>query len=115
MVQRKNVMDPLIFNGRLNIEGSVIDKTQKGGLSGDKDLKSAVADFESIFIYYMLQTLRKTVPKDGLFSQKTSSMDTYNMILDQKFAEDMATKGEGIGLQKMLLYQFDKSHYSNDT
>jgi flagellar protein FlgJ len=105
---------PLIFDGRLNIGEGVIDKTQRGELAGDKDLKSTAADFESIFIYYMLQTLRKTVPKDGLFSQKTSSMDTYNMIFDQKLAEDMASKGEGIGLQKMLLYQLDKSHYSND-
>ena len=107
-------MNPLIVNGRSNMEGSVIDKTQKGENEGGKSLKSTVADFESIFIYYMLQTLRKTVPKDGLFSQETSSKDTYNMMLDQKLAEDLALKGGGIGLQKMLLYQLDRSPYSND-
>jgi len=107
-------MNPLIINGRLNMEGSVIDKMQKGESRGGKSLKSTVADFESIFIYYMLQTLRKTVPKGGLFSQETSSKDTYNMMLDQKLAEDLALKGGGMGLQKMLLYQLDKSPYSND-
>ncbi len=107
-------MNSLIISGRLNMEGSAIDKTQKVESGKGKSLKNAVKDFESIFIYYMLQTLRKTVPKDGLFSQETSSKDTYNMMLDQKLAEDLALKGGGIGLQKMLLYQLDRSPHSND-
>jgi len=107
-------MNPLIINGRLNAEGNVIDKTQRGeSKGGGKSLKGVAADFESIFIYYMLQTLRKTVPKGGLFSQETSSKDTYNMMFDQKLAEDLALKGGGMGLQKMLLYQLDRSHHSN--
>jgi flagellar protein FlgJ len=104
-------MNPLIINGRLNVEGSVIDKTQRKESRGGKSLKGVVADFESIFIYYMLQTLRKTVPKGGLFSQETSSKDTYNMMFDQKLAEDLAVKEGGIGLQKILLYQLERSHH----
>lgn len=72
----------------------------------ERDLKKACADFESIFIYYMLQTLRKTVPKSNLFSMGSSCKDTYTMMFDQKMAEDLATRGEGMGLQKMLLDQF---------
>jgi len=106
----RDAMNPLIINGRLDMEGSVIDKTRKEESRGGKNLKGVVADFESIFIYYMLQTLRKTVPKEGLFSQETSSKDTYNMMFDQKLAEDLAAKGGGIGLQKILLYQLDRSH-----
>jgi|LGVF01.1.fsa_nt_gb flagellar protein FlgJ len=107
-------MNSLIISGRLNMEGSAIDKTQKVESGKGKSLKNAVKDFESIFIYYMLQTLRKTVPKDGLFSQETSSKNTYNMMLDQKMAEDLA-KGKGIGLQKMLLNQLDRSHHCNSS
>ena len=107
-------MNPLIINGRLNVEGNVIDKTQREEIRGGKSLKGVVADFESIFIYYMLQTLRKTVPKDGLFSQGISPKDTYNMMFDQKLAEGLAVKGRGIGLQKILLYQLDRSRHSND-
>jgi len=102
-----------LSSGYLNPEGSAIGKMQKAGSRGEKRLKSAVADFESIFIYYMLKALRKTVPKDGLFSQKNSCKDTYNMIFDQKLAEDLANKGGGIGLQKMLLSQIDSSHHGN--
>ena len=102
-----------LSSGRLDVEGSAIGKMQKVGSRGKKDLKEAVADFESIFIYYMLKALRKTVPKDGLFFQKNSCKDIYNTMFDQNLAEELARKGGGIGLQKILLSQLDSSYHKN--
>jgi peptidoglycan hydrolase FlgJ len=69
----------------------------------DKRLKKACADFESLFIYYMLKKMRATVPKSGLMKEMQGK-DTYEAITDQKVSENLADRG-GVGLQKMLFNQ----------
>jgi flagellar protein FlgJ len=51
----------------------------------------------------MLQKMRNTVPKSGLLTEMTGK-GTYNAMIDQKVAEDLA-RGGGFGLQKMLFEQ----------
>ncbi|MBW2599409.1 MAG: rod-binding protein [Deltaproteobacteria bacterium] len=69
----------------------------------EEKLKKACADFESIFISYMLKTMRRTIPQSGL--NKFPGKDIYTTMIDQKVAEDLAKRGGGIGLQEMLLRQ----------
>ena len=72
-------------------------------------IKKACQDFESIFTYYLLKNMRQTIPKSqGVIS--SASSDTYNMIMDQKIAEDFSRKGNGLGLQKMLYEQMTKNY-----
>ncbi|OPX41044.1 MAG: hypothetical protein B1H13_04220 [Desulfobacteraceae bacterium 4484_190.3] len=71
--------------------------------NSEEKLKKACADFESIFISYMLKTMRRTIPQSGL--NKFPGKDIYTSMVDQKVAEDLAKRGGGIGLQKMLLRQ----------
>ncbi len=73
-----------------------------------KKLKKACADFESLFVYYMFKTMRQTVPQSG-FLGRVPGKDTYEMMLDQKMADEVATQRGGIGLQKALLDQMDRS------
>ena len=68
----------------------------------EKKLKKACADFESIFINYMLKTMRRAIPQSG---HKFPGKDIYSTMIDQKVAEDLAKRGGGIGLQEMLLRQ----------
>ncbi|HEU20348.1 MAG TPA: hypothetical protein ENO00_13400 [Deltaproteobacteria bacterium] len=92
-----------------------VDTNQAGGSNkgaADKkqkevELRKACADFESIFIYQLLQTMRKTIPVGGILSNKNSWSDTYTTMFDQKIAEDLAKRGGGMGLQKMLYRQLD--------
>jgi peptidoglycan hydrolase FlgJ len=70
----------------------------------DKKLKKACADFETIMIYQLMKTMRQTIPKSGSFSS-SQGKDTYEMMLDQKIAEAIANKGEGLGLRKILYNQ----------
>ena len=73
-----------------------------------KKLKKACADFESLFIYQLFKGMRQSIPQSGLMG-KMPGKDTYEMMLDQKIADEMATKRDGIGLQKMLLEQMDRN------
>ena len=71
-------------------------------------IKKACQDFESIFTYYLLKNMRQTIPKSQNVVSSTGK-DTYNMILDQKIAEDFSRRGNGLGLQKMLYEQMTKN------
>ena len=74
-----------------------------------KKLKKACADFESIFTYQLLKTMRKTIPESST-SSNYYGKDTYTMIMDQKLAESISAKGNGLGLKKVLYDQFTKSN-----
>ncbi|MGV8056615.1 MAG: rod-binding protein [Smithellaceae bacterium] len=72
-------------------------------------IKKACKDFESVFTYYLLKTMRQTVPKGSSFGS-SSGKDTYYMLMDQKVAEELSNKGGGLGLQKMLFEQLTKNY-----
>ncbi len=78
----------------------------------EERLQKACADFEAIFISYLLKTMRNTIPKSGL--NEFPGKDTYTMLMDQKVAEDLAKRGGGMGIQKMLLHQFRGLRPSDD-
>src|SRR3972149_7249490 len=82
------------------------DVTAREKYDKEKKLRKACADFESLLIYQMFKTMRKTVPESGLLN-KISGKDTYEMITDQKLAGELAGKG-GLGLQKALFNQLKK-------
>ena len=65
------------------------------------DLKKACADFESVLACYAFKSMRATVPDSGLLKKE----DSLSMLMDQKLAEQLSQKGEGLGLQKMLYRQ----------
>jgi len=73
----------------------------------EEKLRKACADFESLFVYQLLQAMRKTIPEGnpGLSFGK----DTYTMLFDQKIAEEVSKKGEGMGLKTILYEQLKKS------
>lgn len=69
----------------------------------DRKLRKSCADFEALFISYIFQTMRKTVPESTL-TTRMPGKDTYTMMMDHKLSEDLARRG-GIGLQKVLYEQ----------
>ena len=79
----------------------------------EKKLKKACADFESMLVFQLLKTMRQTVPKNGLL-KPSQGKETYEMILDQKIADDLTNKGQGLGLQKMLYNQITRQNFKKD-
>ena len=68
----------------------------------DKDLKKACRDFESIFTYQLLKTMRQTVEKCELFHGGQGE-EIYESLLDMELAKRMA--GSGPGSLTDLLYR----------
>ena len=87
-------------------KAEVVPKQKKDDL---KKIKKACKDFESIFAYYLLKTMRQSIPKSTTGLSNLSGKDTYNMIVDQKLAEELSNKGNGLGLQKVLFEQLTKN------
>ncbi len=82
-------------------------EAEKNAADKEKDLKKACADFEAILVYSLFKSMRKTVPASGLLTNYPGK-DTYTMIMDQKVAEDLAHRGDGLGIQKMLFNQISR-------
>ena len=67
-------------------------------------LKNACSDFESIFINYMLKSMRTALSEDGILGNSNEGRIIQSMF-DENLAATMA-KGGGMGLGKMLFNSF---------
>ena len=109
-------MNNLIFTEMANSKASLPEINQnrgkKLGEDQEKSLRKACADFESIFSYYLLKSMRAATPSSSLLS--FPGKDVYNMLLDQKIAEDLSHKGHGLGLQDMLYRQLSRNIGMNE-
>jgi flagellar protein FlgJ len=76
----------------------------------DERLKKACADFEGIFLNFMLQTMKKTLPGDAIFG-KSHQREIYDTLFYQEISSKLAReRGMGIGdaLYRQLRRQGDR-------
>jgi Rod binding domain-containing protein len=79
--------------------------------SDDAKLRQACKDMESVFMGYLLKSMRSTVKTTDLFgSERDESM--FRDMLDDEVAKS-ASKGKGIGIADMLYNQL--SHIENQS
>jgi len=64
------------------------------------DLERACTEFESIFITYILKSMRTPIVEDGLFGKSNEARIVQSMF-DENLALGVA-KGGGMGLGRML-------------
>jgi len=76
-------------------------------LEKDQQLRKACADFESLLVYELLKTMRKTIPKTGLLNS-SMTQETFESMMDQKLAEDVASQRKGWGLKEALYEQLTR-------
>ncbi len=71
--------------------------TPKADTDKEAKLQKACKDFEAIFLKQMLTTMRKSIPKSGLFNDGFAN-DMYQSMADDQLAKDLShEKGMGIG------------------
>lgn len=93
----------------VTLVGKVADQSrwEQGKAAQEKKLRQACADFEAIFVYQLMQSMRKTVPKGGLLPV-SAGRSTYEMMMDQFISEAISRRGDGLGLQKVLYNDLKK-------
>ena len=88
------------FNSRMTTLSKVAEKAEKNTAT-DQELKEATQAFESLFLHYLMETMRSTVPKGDLFHGGQSE-EIFTDMLDQEIAQVASKRGIGIA---SLLYQ----------
>jgi flagellar protein FlgJ len=76
----------------------------------DNRLRKVCADFESIFVHYMLRSARKALPEDNLFGN-TNESKIYKSMMDERMARAVS-RGKGLGLGALLYNELSK-HNTN--
>ncbi len=66
----------------------------------DTKLRKVCADFESVFLHFILKSARKTVPQEGLLGNSNESR-IYKSIMDEQMARSVSS-GRGTGLGALL-------------
>jgi len=69
----------------------------------EKNLKKACKDFEAIFTYHLLKSMRQTVQKCDLFHGGQGE-EVYQSLMDMELSKNMADLGPG-SLSRLLYDQ----------
>jgi len=85
-----------------NISSKPVSSELGGNMQAQK-LKKACADFESLFLNYMLKSMRSTVTEGGIVDQSEESK-MFKTMFDENLAKEIAASG-GLGLGDILLKQ----------
>ena len=86
--------------------GPVSVSENKQSEASEEKLKKACADFESIFLSYMLKTMRASSSESDLVG-KSHESEILHAMFDEKLSEEIADSG-GIGLADILLEKLNE-------
>lgn len=83
--------------------------TQSASANKQQDgLKKACNDFEALFVKYMMQQMRETIPEDGLLG-RSQAEKIYTSLLDDEVAKSVSN-GRGLGLARAMYEQMAALH-----
>lgn len=83
---------------------------KNGDRDSDANLKKVAQEFESLFVSQMLKSMRsanEVLAKDN--PMNTPESRQYQEMYDQQLAVTLSTRGNGIGLQDVLMRQLSKT------
>lgn len=78
--------------------------------TSQKALQDAAEQFEAIFLYQLMEQMRRTVPESDLFGNRRAE-NIFQSMLDQEIASNIS-QGQSVGLAKMIYEQM--SRYVSD-
>ena len=86
---------PINPAGSLAIESQGLDQLKlQAKRDPDKALAATAKQFEAMFLGMIMKSMREATPKDGLLDSEQTK--TYTAMLDQQFAQQMASRGTGL-------------------
>lgn len=78
----------------------------------EQGLKAAAQQFETMFLQMVLKSMRDATPQDGLLNSDQSRF--YTGMLDQQLAQDMSTRGSGLGFARLIEQQLGRQMLPGD-
>jgi flagellar protein FlgJ len=77
-----------------------------------KKLHDAATQLEGVFVGMLFKEMHSTVPTDGIFGKQSNADQTWNEMLDQQRADQIAKTGS-FGIAKMVESQLRASVLAN--
>ena len=102
----KNYWQTIDLSGRIKNLSKVISLEKTDNSKNTEELKKACSEFETLFISYLLKSMRGTIPKSG-FIDGGKSEEFFTSLLDREIAKN-ASLNKGIGLSSLILRQLNK-------
>lgn len=78
----------------------------------DPETRKAAEGMESMFLDYLMQTMRKTVPKSEM-SLDNNASEIYQGMLDSESAQRAARAG-GVGLAEQIVAYLHRARYTQE-
>lgn len=72
----------------------------------NQKLREACSDFEAMFLDRMFQSMKKTLPGDGIFG-KSHQKEIYESLYYQEMSKKIA-RGKGLGIAEALYRQLEE-------
>ena len=89
-----------------DLVASRADDLSKRKSSSQKDLQAAAEQFEAIFLYQLLEQMRRTVPETDLLGDRKAEK-IFQSMLDQEMATTFS-QSQSVGLAKMIYDQMSR-------
>lgn len=90
------------------VPGSTAKARDKVGAGPGKSIEEVAQEFESIFLGIMLDSMRKSIPDQGMI-KKGNAEKIYEQMLDTEYAKSMSQTGQ-TGLAHMIAKQLHQLH-----
>jgi murein DD-endopeptidase MepM/ murein hydrolase activator NlpD len=87
----------------ITIQRTTAFKMDNDPIKRDEELKKACREFEAVFTYQLLKSMRKTIEKSDLFHGGQGE-EIYESLLDQELSKQLAGSG-GTSLANLLYQQ----------
>ena len=89
-----------------DLAASKAEDLSKRKSSSQKDLQAAAEQFEAIFLYQLLEQMRRTVPETDLLGDRKAEK-IFQSMLDQEMATTFS-QSQSVGLAKMIYDQMSR-------
>lgn len=98
----------------LNRDPSILEKKVNNidRQEDDRKLMDACREFESVFIHMMLKEMKKTVPDNDGFIEKSQGTRIFEDMHLEELSKEMTKGDNSIGIAKMLYEEFKKGKTS---
>ncbi len=76
------------------------------------EVRQAAEGMETMFLDYLMQTMRKSVPKSDM-SLRNQASEIYQSMLDSEYAQRAARAG-GVGLAEQIVAYLERPRYTEE-
>ncbi|KHT18028.1 flagellar assembly peptidoglycan hydrolase FlgJ [Pectobacterium carotovorum] len=85
---------------------NTLKREVSGNPQSKEGIRAVAQQMEGVFVQLMMKSMRSAIPQDGLFNSDQTRL--YTSMYDQQIAQEISTKGKGLGLADVMVEQLTR-------